>query len=80
MKIETPFTFRQTNDIKKVINSELVYFRKYIKLNELIKDVDCTKNDVEYLIKRMDIIENKLDMLLNKEQSKNTWKRFFHKK
>jgi hypothetical protein len=80
MKIETPFTFKQIDDIKKITNNELLYFRKCIKLNEIIKDVDYTKKDVEYLIKRMDVIENKLDILLNKKQSKNIWKRFFYKK
>jgi|UniRef100_A0A6C0D150 hypothetical protein len=80
MKIQTPFTFKQIDDIKKITNNELLYFRKCIKLNEIIKDVDCTKKDVEYLIKRMDVIENKLDILLNKKQSKNIWKRFFYKK
>lgn len=73
MKIQTPFTFKQIDDIKKITNNELLYFRKCIKLNEIIKDV-------EYLIKRMDVIENKLDILLNKKQSKNIWKRFFYKK
>lgn len=79
MKIETPFTFKQIDDIKKIINSELLYFKKYVKINEITKDIDSTKKDVEYLIKRIDNIENKLDMLL-KKQNKNSWKRFFHKK
>lgn len=80
MKIESGFTFRQSDDIKKIISGELLYFRKYIRLNEIINEVECTKNDVEYLKKRIDVIEHKLDDLLTKKQSKNKWKRFFYKK
>jgi predicted transcriptional regulator len=94
MKIEEGFTFRQTDEIKKIINSELLYFKKYIAINEITKDLECTKKEcecikkeceqvkknIEYLVKRMDVLEHKLDILLNKKQSKNLWKRLFYKK
>lgn len=57
------FSYEQTQDIKKIINTELNYFRKYVGIPEMDQNI----NDI---LQRVDKMENKLESLIKKIESK----------
>lgn len=71
MMIEKDFTFRQTENIKKIIHVELNHFKQYNALNEHIQKI-------EDLIIKINILEQKVYKLETKKY-KNIFKRLFHK-
>lgn len=72
MILEKDFTYRETENIKKIVNYELNSFRKYVGLNQYIQNVDN-------LITRMNILEKKV-YEIEKRQRGNILKRLFRKK
>lgn len=74
MILEKDFTYRETENIKKIINSELNSFKKYIGLNQYIQNVDD-------LIIKMNILEKKVHEIEKRQRgNSNILKRLFRKK
>jgi hypothetical protein len=74
MILEKDFTYRESENIKKIVNSELNSFRKYIGLNQYIQNVDD-------LMTKMNILEKKVYEIEKRQRGNgNILKRLFRKK
>jgi hypothetical protein len=82
MIIEKGFSYKQCEDIKKIVNSEINNFRKYIKLNEMDNNVTNILKRLESLEIKIQSMSEKIEVLENSmnRERKSILKKFFVKK